>query len=311
VNASAAHAQFAAALLDPARALPAGLQGRDAQRRFAVHRNNVAASLVDALASGFPVLRALLGDDCFRAVALAYVRAHPPRSPLVWRHGATLPAFLSGRASTARLAYLPDIARLEFRRMQAFHASDAPPLPAAEFAALAMDADALASCRARLHPACRWMRSRHAVHAIWRAHQGDDGGDGLEHIDPDRAEDVLVLRPAFDVDTRLAPPGGVTLLQALQQGRAIGDAIAVALDEPDAALDDLLSLLIAPGVLAALEPYERLPSVVGAAMAAKALGACDQTTETHRGHGRSHSTSSHGTRRDRRPLRRRHDEDTA
>ena len=67
-----AQRDFAAALLDPALPCPAGLcvpAGADLARRFDVHRNNVVASLVEALADSFPVVLALVGEDFFRATA--------------------------------------------------------------------------------------------------------------------------------------------------------------------------------------------------------------------------------------------------
>ena len=51
-------ALFAAALLDPDAALPPGVidpRGRPAPKRFAVYRNNVASSLVDALKARWSV----------------------------------------------------------------------------------------------------------------------------------------------------------------------------------------------------------------------------------------------------------------
>lgn len=73
---------FAAALLDPARPAPAGLtswNGSDPAQRFAVYRNNVTVSLIDALADTFPVVQALVGVDFFRTMAREFVRATSTR----------------------------------------------------------------------------------------------------------------------------------------------------------------------------------------------------------------------------------------
>ena len=77
---------FAEALLDPDRPLPAGIidpDGAPAPKRFAVYRNNVTVSLIEALAAGFPVVQRIVGEEFFGAMACEFVRAHPPGSPLV------------------------------------------------------------------------------------------------------------------------------------------------------------------------------------------------------------------------------------
>ncbi len=256
MNAAVWHADFAAALLAPSAPLPPGLAGRDAQRRFAVYRNNIAASVCDALAATFPVVHALVGDDCFRALAIDYLRAQPARSPLVLAHGAGLPDFLAAYPPTASLPSLADIARLEYLRLQAFYAADAAPLPAASFVRLSEQPDALARSHARLHPACRWLRSQHAVHAIWHAHQPIDGFDRerIASVAIDTPEEVVCVRPGLDVDVLRAPAGAATLLHALQNGERLGAALAAALAE-DAGRDlpALLALLVTPGVLLTLE----------------------------------------------------------
>jgi hypothetical protein len=89
---------FAAALADPAAATPAMTQGRlgapDA-RRFAVYRNNVAVGLIGALEARYPVSRRIAGDDLFRAMARAFVRAHRPRSPVMIAYGDEFPEFVA------------------------------------------------------------------------------------------------------------------------------------------------------------------------------------------------------------------------
>ena len=82
---------FAAALDDPPAATPATTRGRlgaPDDRRFAVYRNNVAVGLIGALEARYPVSRRIAGDDLFRGVARAFMRAHKPRSPVMIAYGA-------------------------------------------------------------------------------------------------------------------------------------------------------------------------------------------------------------------------------
>ena len=89
---------FRAALDDPSAATPAMTRGRmgapDA-RRFAVYRNNVAVGLIGALEARYPVSRRIAGEDLFRAMARAFVRANRPRSPVMIAYGQEFPEFVA------------------------------------------------------------------------------------------------------------------------------------------------------------------------------------------------------------------------
>jgi hypothetical protein len=244
---------FALALLDPQRPCPAGLRawnGSDPARRFAVHRNNVLASLVDALADTFPVVQELVGEDFFRAMAMLFARAHPPSSPLMYRYGADLPAFIEDFAPAQGLPYLADLARLEFARVQACHAADAQPLsPAAATHALTCG-EQVGALRLVPHPAARWLASPHPVVSLWAAHQGEGA---IEEIDLRRAEGALVVRPALDVLVLPCGAGTVAFLSCAARGEGLAacaeaGAMADAHFEPAATL----SLLMAHGALSAI-----------------------------------------------------------
>ncbi len=213
--------EFRAALLDPARPVPAGLtdpQGRPAGRRFNVYRNNVTASLTEALRQAFPVILKLVGEEFFTAMAREHLRAHPPRSPLLMFYGEDMPAFLEAFPPVAHLGYLPDIARLELALRHAYHAADAEPIAPETLQALAPDA--LVASRLKLAPALRLVRSRWPIHAIWHAN-AKGGGAPNEVV----AEDVLVIRPDYDAEPALLPPGAAPFIAALLGGATFGDAL--------------------------------------------------------------------------------------
>ena len=161
-------ATFVRALLDPAQPLPPGLTAHThetPEKRFAVYRNNVVVSLIDALAARFPVTQRIVGEEFFRAMAGVFARAHPPRSPLMMHYGDDLPDFIAGFAPAAELPYLADVARLEAARSRAFHAADAMPLGAEDFAAI--PPEALAALRVMFFPGTAILRSAHPVVTIW------------------------------------------------------------------------------------------------------------------------------------------------
>lgn len=250
---------FADALLVPDRSVPVGIRAGsrpDRERRFAVHRNNVVVSLVDALAESFPVCRALVGEDFFRAMARERVLADPPRSPVLTDYAQGFPDFVAGFAPAADVRYLVDVARIEALRVLAYHAADSSSVPEARYHALVAAPEALAVARVTLHPACHWLRSDHAAHAIWLAHQGleDLSVADLDGVDVDHGEDVLVARPAFDVVVTLLPRGAIAFLDSLRGGHTLSTAFTAAQAEADEVDSGaLFTLLIQQGLAVALE----------------------------------------------------------
>lgn len=233
---------FRAALLDPGRPVPPGLtdpEGRPAGRRFDVYRNNVAVSLTEALRQAFPVIRKLVGEDFFTAMAREHLRTHPPRSPLLMLYGEAMPDFLAAFAPVAHLAYLPDIARLELALRQSYHAADATPVAATRLQALST-AEFLGA-RLRLAPAVRLIRSDWPIHAIWMAN-----ARGAEPPRHKRAEDVLILRPDFDPAPHLLPDGASDFVASILRGGTVAEALEQA---PQFDLTATLALLLSGGAI--------------------------------------------------------------
>ena len=234
---------FATALMDPAAAPPEGLEnphGGPAGRRLDVYRNNVAASLIAALETGFPTVRALVGAEFFRAMALVFCRANPPKDPRLALYGTTFPGFLLRFAPVAHLPYLPDIARLDLGLRQSYHAADAAP-----FDTRGMDPAAVMALRPRLAPATLVLSSRFAVHGIWR-YNTVAGAEKPSH----GPQDVLIARPGFDPAPQLLPPGGLPLARALKGRLTLAEALTRAMAEtPEADPAALLTLFLTAGAL--------------------------------------------------------------
>lgn len=247
-------ASFSAALLDPDLACPPGLQtwnGSDPARRFAVYRNNVVVSLIDALADSFPVTQELVGEAFFRAMAKSFALANPPRSPVMATYGDGFPDFVAGFPQAAGLPYLGDVARLEWLRIEAYYAADRIPLDPARIGERLADSSALPGLRCALQPSLRLLASPHAVVSLWAAHQGV--GD-LAEIDPLTSETALVLRVDLDVEVIAIPAAAGHFVAALDAGKRLAEAMAAAL-AVDAAFDPvlILALLLRKGTLVALQ----------------------------------------------------------
>ena len=242
--------EFATALFDPERAIPDNVTSHTTHRpakRFAVYRNNVVASLVNALQAKFPATERIVGEEFFAAMARVFVTAHPPRSKILHTYGDDFADFIAAFEPAAELPYLADVVRLEAARTRAYHAADADPLAAAAFQHA--DPDRVGSMRPTLHPSLQIVCSRHPVVTIWSMNAGDLP---LGPIDDTQAEDALVIRPAVDVIVCMLPPGGAAFLHALANGWRLDEAAAHAADGDDRFdLTANLAGLIASGAVTA------------------------------------------------------------
>lgn len=185
---------FRAALLDgDERAVTAviGADGLGSSARLAVYRHHMFTSLTAALESTYPVVARLVDPRFFRYAAHRYVRDHPPSSPCLFDYGAALPDFLAAFEPCRHLAYLPDVARLEWAMNAALHAPEAP----------AIAPEALrATAAVALHPSVTLLTSAWPVDAIWRSNQPgavDEAVDllaGTVRLQVWRAGDEVVFR---------------------------------------------------------------------------------------------------------------------
>ncbi|GHC48778.1 HvfC/BufC N-terminal domain-containing protein [Neogemmobacter tilapiae] len=229
---------FRQALLNPAMVPPANLidpQGRPAGRRFDVYRNNVAASLTRALEAGFPLIRRIVGEAFFSAMAGAYLRVCPPKSRLIMLYGQDMPDFLASFAPLAHLPYLPDVARAELALRESYHAADhVRPDLAALTPAMGL----------ALAPSLRLVRSDWPIQTIWAMNTGGTPGPL-----PLQAQNLLILRPEFDPVVQGIAAQAADFIAALQAGQSIEQAASDDLD-----LQAILILLLQNNAIAGVRP---------------------------------------------------------
>lgn len=246
---------FASALLDPHRACPADLRswnGSDPTPRFAVYRNNIVVSLVDALAEQFPVTLELVGAEFFRAMARAFVQQHPPRTRIIAFIGAPFADFIASFAPAASVPYLADVARLEMARIEACHAADADTLTSDAIGRVMANPQQLALVAVLFHPSVHLLSSPHAIFSLWAAHQGVLD---IADVDPDVAQHVLIFRDGLDVQALQITLGAYDFLTRLRSGDTLAEAAGAAVDT-DASFDlpGSIALLLRHPLVTRMEP---------------------------------------------------------
>ena len=240
-------AAFSAALLDPERSVPEGLvtpDGAPATRRYAIYRNNVTVGLTEALEAGFPVIRKIVGERFFQAMAVVFVRNHPPTSPILAGYGAEMPGFLRGFEPVAHLKYLPDVARLELALRRAHHAGDAAPIAAEALGAI--PPDRLMRERFGFAPAVQLLSSRFPIHDIWTFNMAEGAPRPSG-----RGQDVLITRPGLTPIPTLLDRAGAEFVAALLAGKTFGAAIAAGGSSLD--LSGTIGLLLGQAAITSID----------------------------------------------------------
>jgi hypothetical protein len=217
---------------------------------FGVHANNTRVSLRRAVENAYPVTRRLVGTDFFTAMAGQFVASHPPNHGWLSAYGADFADFVAQYQPAADLGYLVDVARIEWARVRAANAADAPGLDLTAVACL--DPEALDGLLLSLHVAVSLVYSSFPAFDIWRAHQHNDD-EQLPQIDLEIGpQTTLISRPAaLEVGVALLGPGDAAFLSTLAQHLPFSAAYqAAVLREADYDLASRLGDLVSMRALA-------------------------------------------------------------
>jgi hypothetical protein len=194
----------------------------DVAHRLDVYRGGYPARVEAAVADTYPAVAHLVGAAALRGLTDRYARALSRHSYNLNDVGAELPTFLEGDALTERLPFLPDLAALEWRIAQAFHAFESPPFDARRLACWAIDD--FEQARLAFQPSLAVVRSRWPIVVLWQSRETP-----TEEIDidlRDRPEIALVHRRGLDVACNRIDAAEADCLTALLAGETLGRAAA-------------------------------------------------------------------------------------
>jgi hypothetical protein len=186
-----------------------------------VYRNNYHENLQDALAGAYPVIKQLVGDDFFRTMAREFIQHHPSRSGNLHHYGAELANFVATFSPVRELAYLADVAQLEWACHVAYFAPDKENKVLSKLAQISTEQ--YANLIFQTHIASQIICSSYPIVKIWHAHQL--GAEPNFQIDLEQGGDcALVSRVADAVQVNEISASEAKWLQQIQQGVCLGEA---------------------------------------------------------------------------------------
>lgn len=184
-----------------------------------VYREQFFLRHVGSLREDFPTLELLLGRDRFDAMCNAYLAAMPPRSFALRDASDRVAELVATTSPWKDDPLLADCAKVEWAFIEAFDAADAPPLDVSMLASI--DEDAWDGAKIVLHPSVKLLALSHPAHTYRTAVRS---GESPARPDP-KPTFVVAFRAADDTLRWLeVEHAAFTLLEALRNGRALGEA---------------------------------------------------------------------------------------
>jgi hypothetical protein len=195
----------------------------EAGERLDVYRTTVLETLGRALRLSFPTVCRLVGVEFFAAAAQVFAPAQLPTSADLNAYGQDFAAFLQRFEPCAALAYLPDVARLDWAVSRALHAPDSVAVTSADL--LGLSDEQSEQLRFSAHPSITFIRSQFPVDVIWRAVTGEDDG-AIAAIDLTSGPvHLIVERPVDQLEVSRLSAAEWSFSEALLSGHPLGEAI--------------------------------------------------------------------------------------
>jgi hypothetical protein len=212
-------AMRASVILQDGAAVSAMLAGHIGADRLDIYRNTFIHTLTRALRISFPATERLVGEAFFEGAAQIFIAEHPPRVAWLDQYGGGFANFLHLLPQAKSLAYLSEVAELEWAVNCALHAADVAPLDVVALGAV--EPESQGQIRFIADPSIRLMRLEHPVDVIWRAVLASDG-DALGKVDLGSGPvNLLVERRATGVAVERVAVESFRFLSALCAGRSI------------------------------------------------------------------------------------------
>lgn len=200
-----------------------------AAQAIGVYRDAYPARLTEALGETYEACWRVMGDEEFFAAARDFIARAPSRSYNLSDYGEGFPEFLESRPQAEDVAFLGDLARLEWAFIRLFHTRAHEGLEPAALAAAAGPESIL-----RLGAACVLLSLKHSVYGIWKRDRADD--TPLEPTEWEGSQRLVLYKSGTNqIFARELSAAEHAALAALAQGRPLGAALdAAGLDEDGA-----------------------------------------------------------------------------
>jgi len=185
--------------------------------RVDVYRNNTLGTLKQTLADTYPVCEMLVGKNYFKQLGTAYVRQYPSTDRNLDHYGSEFPLTLQNlieqRDELQKLAYLADVAQLEWCLHQAYYAPNRTVFDFERFSNLGSEQHE--NIVFKLADDIYLMESPYPIYTIWLSHQNSE--ENTDDLDSEPHNYIMVHRDSWQAQALLIDEALYLLLNAIKQ----------------------------------------------------------------------------------------------
>jgi hypothetical protein len=180
--------------------------------RVEIYRNNVFGNFSSVLGMVYPVIQKLVGDDFFEDLCVKYRNKYPSPSGNLDDYGQQFPKMIGTLKNQHKLAYLKDIANLEWKFHRAYFSRNVADFPIQKFQKL--KEEELSEIKFKLHPSCVLIASQFPIFSIWESVESQRKLDLNQLL----KESVLVERSRFDTNIQNLTEHEFLFLKNIKKG---------------------------------------------------------------------------------------------
>lgn len=223
------------------------------QERLKIYQNNVVGGIARALASKFPLLEKLVGDEFLMMLCREFAILKPPNSGCFHTYGQGFDDFIKNHRNTQSLPYLYDMTKLEFATSKAEYGDDDIALNPEEIRD--MHADNLHDLKLDLRATTSLLATDYPVLKLKDFCLNPDANSPPDTSSHQR-DYLLVFRPFWEVCFVPLDCDEFEFISGLNEGKTLGDATTLILNKnPNFNLGNILSKHLSLGSFKTMQKH--------------------------------------------------------
>jgi hypothetical protein len=192
---------------------------------LSVYRNGFLKTCTDGLTANYPVVRAIVGDDYFHALARAYVDQYPPTRGTLVGYGERLADFIRQLEGEHGLDYLADAAAIDAAWLESYFAEEGLPLAPADIEGMGAKGADVTAVRVHLTPHVQLVRIENSIVDTWaRLRDQCELTEGVALTK--RVQLAMLWRPDGRVHIKALDDAESTFISTLVDVATLGEAAA-------------------------------------------------------------------------------------